>query len=144
MSNTASAALDQPHFISRLRRVDFFLLGCVGLIILIGMCFIASAVRGMPDGGGSAGFLARQTIFICMGLTIFYGLQRVSYLEILRHAPLLYLLGLMLLCGVFLTRPINGARSWYNLYLFKFQPSEVMKPIVILTLAHYLMYRDSY
>src|SRR5258708_93526 len=78
--NTATAALNQPHFINRLRRVDFFLLGCVGLIIVIGMCFIASAVRGLPDGGGSAGFLARQTIFICMGMTIFYALQRVSYL----------------------------------------------------------------
>ncbi|MCY3024009.1 MAG: FtsW/RodA/SpoVE family cell cycle protein, partial [Planctomycetota bacterium] len=59
-------------------------------------------------------------------------------------APLLYLLGLLLLCGVFATRPINGARSWYNLYYFKLQPSELMKPVAILTLAYYLMYRDSY
>ena len=145
MANAVAGALDQPHFISRLRRIDFFLLGCVGLIIAIGMCFIASAVRGLPEGaGGTAGFLARQSIFVAMGLTIFYALQRVSYLTILKHAPLLYLMGLILLCGVFLTRPINGARSWYNLYFFKFQPSEVMKPVIILTLAHYLMYRDSY
>jgi rod shape determining protein RodA len=138
------AALSYQNPLNRLRRVDFFLLSCVGLVILIGMAFIASAVRGLPDNSGSASYILRQTIFVGMGLSIFFALQRVSYMTILRNAPLLYLMGLVLLCGVFATRPINGARSWYNLYFFKLQPSELMKPIIILTLAHYLMYRDSY
>jgi rod shape determining protein RodA len=141
---STTTALEQESTLYRLRRFDFFLVGCIGLVLLIGVCFIASAVRSMPDSGGSAGFLARQFVFIGMGLTLFFALQKVNYLTILRHAPLLYLVGLLLLCGVFATRPINGARSWYNLYFFKLQPSELMKPIVILTLAHYLMYRDSY
>ena len=34
---------------------------------------------------------------------VMLALQRVSYLTILRHAPLFYLVGLLLLCGVFLT-----------------------------------------
>jgi len=126
------------------RRVDFLLLGCIALAALIGMSFIASAVRGLPQTSGSAGYLARQALFLCMGFTVLAGLQRISYLAILRHAPVLYLLGLLLLCGVLTTRPINGARSWYNLYFCKLEPSELMKPILILTLAHYLMYRDSY
>ena len=141
MANT-SLEYESPR--TRLQRVDFFLLGCIALVIMIGLCFIASAVRGMPETVSSAGFVTRQLLFVCMGITIFIALQRINYLTILRHAPLLYFTGLMLLCGVFATRPINGSRSWYNLYLFKLQPSELMKPIVILTLAHYLMYRDSY
>jgi len=144
MNTTTTIALDSESLLSRLRRVDFFLLGCIALVIVIGMCFIAGATRGLADGSGSAGYLARQALFVCMGITVFAALQRVHYLDILRQAPLLYLLGLLLLCGVLATRPINGARSWYNLYFFKLQPSELMKPILILTLAHYLMYRDSY
>ncbi len=136
-------AMEETRTVNRLRRVDFFLLSCIGLVVLIGVCFIASAVRGL-GGEGSAGYLARQLLFLCMGIAVFAGVQKAGYMAILRHAPLLYLCGLLLLCGVFLTRPINGARSWYNLYFFKLQPSELMKPIVIVTLAHYLMYRDSY
>jgi rod shape determining protein RodA len=144
MATVATATLGQESLLNKLRRIDFFLIGCIGLVVLIGLCFIASAVRGSGENNSSAGFLARQALFLCMGLTVCYGLQRVNYLTVLRHAPLLYLVGLVLLCGVFATRPINGARSWYNLYFFKLQPSELMKPILILTLAHYLMYRDSY
>jgi rod shape determining protein RodA len=140
----STAALEYESLFSRLKRVDFFLLGCVALIVLLGLCFVASAVSGMRGGEGSAGFIARQALFVCMGVTLFVGLQKINYLTILRHSPLLYLVGLLLLCGVFATRAINGAYSWYNLYFFNLQPSELMKPIVILTLAHYLMYRDSY
>ena len=126
------------------KHIDFFLLGCIALVVMIGVCFVASAARGMPDLGGSAGLAGRQALFICIGVAFFTAIQRVSYLTILRHAPLLYLVGLLLLCGVFGTHAIKGAHKWFNLYLFKLQPSELMKPIMILTLAHYLMYRDSY
>lgn len=141
---TTTTRLNAARFLACTRRVDFVLLGCIALMLLIGMCFIASAARGLPEAGSGAGYLTRQALFACLGLTVFAALQRIHYLSILRHAPLLYLLGLLLLCGVLATRPVNGARSWYNLYLFKLQPSELMKPILILTLAHYLMYRDSY
>ena len=124
------------------RRVDAMLVGSVALILLIGLCFIASATRDMS--GSSLGFVGRQLIFVTMGLGVVIGLQRIHYLEILRHASLLYLVGLLLLCGVFLTPAIKGAHCWYNLYIISLEPSELMKPILILTLAHYLMYRDSY
>jgi rod shape determining protein RodA len=130
--------------LSRLRRMDLFLISCFALILCIGMIFIASATRGTHENSSSAGFLLKQGLFIGIGLSCFFAVQRISYLSILRFAPLLYLIGLVLLCGVFLARPINGARCWYNLYFFNLQPSELMKPILVLTLAHYLMYRDSY
>jgi len=143
-TSVTTSCLATASIFQRMRRVDFFLLGCIMLTTLIGMCFIASAVRGLPQTSGCAGFLARQALFVCLGIVVLAVLQRIHYLAILRHAPLFYLLGLLLLCGVLATRPVNGARSWYNLYFFKLEPSELMKPILILTLAHYLMYRDSY
>lgn len=39
---------------------------------------------------------------------------------------------------------INGARSWINLGLMNFQPSEVTKAAFVLALARYLRYRDNY
>jgi rod shape determining protein RodA len=142
-TTTTTTGLAYEGVTSRLQRVDLFLLGSVAAVLVIGMCFIASAVKGQ-GGGASAGFLTRQVLYVGMGVTVFVALLRISYLDILRQAPLLYLVGLLMLCGVLATRPINGARSWFDLYFFKLQPSELMKPIVILTLAHYLMYRQSY
>ena len=129
-------------WLPRLRRMNFFMLGCVALVLLIGLSFIASATS--RTGVGSSSFVARQTLFILLGCVAFIALQGVSYLSILRYATWLYVLGVLLLCGVLRTRPVNGAQKWFDLYFLKLQPSELMKPILILALAHYLMYRDSY
>ena len=126
-------------------RLDGPLLGAAGLLVLLGLFFIASASRTLPGSGGeSAGLLARQVIFLALGAVALVALQKFDYLTLLRQSPLLYLAGLLLLCAVLFTAPVNGARSWFNLYFFKLQPSEIMKPVLILTLAYYLMYRDSY
>src|SRR5438132_10165 len=112
----STITLEQDSLLGRLKRMDLFLLGFVAFILLISVVFIGSAAQGIGEGSG-AGYAARQALFICMRLTVFAALQRVDYLTILRHASLLYLISLVLLCGVYGTRAINGAHSWYNLYV---------------------------
>jgi rod shape determining protein RodA len=129
-------------WLPRLRRMNFFMLLCAALILFIGVCFIGSATS--HTDAGSASFVARQGLFILLGIIVFIALQELSYLNLLRHIPWLYVLGMLLLCGVLFTRAVHGAQKWYDLYFLKLQPSELMKPIIVLTLAHYLMYRDSY
>ncbi|MCY3023457.1 MAG: hypothetical protein NTW87_31130, partial [Planctomycetota bacterium] len=68
-STTTNLHYESP--LTGLRRVDFFLLGCVALVILIGLCFIASAVRGLPESGSAAGYVARQVLFLGMGAMVF-------------------------------------------------------------------------
>lgn len=43
-----------------------------------------------------------------------------------------------------IVRPINGARSWINLRVMNFQPSEMGKVTFVLALAWYLRYRESH
>ncbi|MEM8737348.1 MAG: FtsW/RodA/SpoVE family cell cycle protein [Planctomycetota bacterium] len=43
-----------------------------------------------------------------------------------------------------IVKPINGARSWINLRVMNFQPSEMAKLTFVLALAWYLRYRDSH
>ena len=125
-------------------RADWFLLACAGLLTALGLAFIGSASLGAAGAGGAAGLLSRQASFLAAGVAAFLLIQRLDYLVLLRWAPALYLAGLLLLCGVLAARPVNGARAWFDLYFFKLQPSEIVKPILILTMAHYLMYRESY
>lgn len=50
---------------------------------------------------------------------------------------LLFFIGisLLLLIGVLFTAPVNGAKSWYDLKIFAFQPAEFAKIFTILTIA---------
>ncbi|QDU33956.1 Peptidoglycan glycosyltransferase MrdB [Poriferisphaera corsica] len=50
----------------------------------------------------------------------------------------------LLIPGVPLVRPINGARSWISLPGMGLQPAEFVKILYVLGLARYLRYRNSY
>src|ERR1043165_6547341 len=126
----------------RLPRIDFILLGCIALVALLSLVYVTSATQSMSGGGTAYGI--KQAAFLAVGIAFFVAIQKIHYMTILRFAPQLYAGAIVLLVGVFFTRPVNGAHCWYDLYFLKFEPSELAKPILIVTLAYYLMYRDSY
>ena len=68
-----------------------------------------------------------------MGLTLVSDYQHLS-----RHAYWFYGLVVVSLMAVLLTGPvINGAQRWLWIGLWRFQPSEFVKPVLILALARY-------
>ena len=44
----------------------------------------------------------------------------------------------LLILLLFVGKEVNGAKSWFNLLGFSFQPSELMKPVAALAIAKYL------
>ncbi|MCZ7646629.1 MAG: rod shape-determining protein RodA [Planctomycetota bacterium] len=142
MPSMRTTTVTSPAWARYLERVDWFLLACVGLMAALGTVFIAGATAGAE--GLAWGPLARHLLYVLAGLAAFVAAQRIDYMVLLRHAPALYAILLVMLVGVLFTRPINGARSWFSLYVVNLQPSELLKPVLILAVAHYLMYRESY
>ena len=60
----------------------------------------------------------------------------LDYRNLVRAAPVFYVIGLALLLTVFvLGRTVSGARRWIHLGPFTLQPSELFKLIFVLTLA---------
>lgn len=112
---------------------DLLPLLCLGAILAFGLLALWSARPEM---------LRKQLVYLVAGLVVFLAALRFDYRLCLRHAELFYLGGLLALAGVLLTRPVNGAHSWYDLKVFKLQPSEFMKLVFVIVLAAALARRE--
>jgi len=77
----------------------------------------------------------KQSIFFLIGLSLIYLKDKIKINWLFDYSNILYLLNCILLIAVlFLGETTNGAKAWFKLGFFSFQPSELMK----LSLALYL------
>jgi cell division protein FtsW len=107
---------------------------CVALLLAAGLVMLYSS--SMSQVGSY--YLVRQLCWCGAGLLLGGFLAGVDYLRWRRWVWVLYglvvlLLVLVLVPGVGLK--INGARRWLGLGDFRLQPSELAKPVLVLTLA---------
>jgi rod shape determining protein RodA len=94
------------------------------------------------DGQGDR-FL-KQGIFIILSLAVFFIFSSFDYRFLRRTDIVTYLYGgsLFLLLLLFpLGQTIKGARSWFDLGFISFQPSDVVKIVLIIVLAKYFTRR---
>ncbi len=73
-----------------------------------------------------------------IGLVAMVLVAQISPARLARWAPLLYAVGIILLVAVFLFGSGRGAQRWLQLGVLQFQPSEIMKIAVPLTVAWFL------
>ena len=133
----------------KLQTRDWALLGVIALFLCISVAFVHSAsYRSGPMGEGYyTSSPLKQVHWIVLGVFLFAGLLSVNYRHLLEHAFLLYLLGLGALVYVLffgVTSDVIVARRWIAVGPFRVQPSELMKILVILVMARYLMYKESH
>lgn len=111
----------------------------VGLLILLGfgLMVLYSATNGNMI------MMRRQLAFIIVSLIFMLALAQVEMRMLKRWAPWLYLGGLGLLVAViFFGSTGGGAKRWLDLpVLPRFQPSEIMKVALPLTIAAYFSKR---
>ncbi len=119
--------------IKRLKKIEWLIpicaiiLGVIGLIAL----FSASYDSGLDE-------FKKQAIWMGISFIIMIVVMFIDYKILVKLSPILYGLAIIMLVAVLFTKPINGARSWFNIKdgLFSFQPAEVSKIFVILFLAN--------
>jgi rod shape determining protein RodA len=96
---------------------------------------ILEIYSAQPDQG----YWYRQMIWVSAGLMAFLAVTFFDYRRIVARAWSLYGMALILLVLVlFVGVEINGARAWFNLGFFNFQPSELAKLATILTVGGFL------
>jgi rod shape determining protein RodA len=116
------------------RHFDFALLGAVAVLIIFGTAMIRSTLLSSPDGGAFE--MSRQLVFVLVGVPIVFVVSAVDYRFWGGIAGALYgLLLLLLLLVELLAVASFGAARWLDLGIVQFQPSELGKFLIVLTLG---------
>ncbi|WP_036535213.1 FtsW/RodA/SpoVE family cell cycle protein [Neosynechococcus sphagnicola] len=110
------------------------------LWLLVGVVILFSASYAIADVGYGDGlyYVKRQLIWIGIGLVGFQLLVNFPLRYILRLTPAAILLLLGLILATYLPgigQTVNGATRWISLGPFPLQPSELIKPFLVLQAA---------
>ena len=117
-------------------KLDPWLLLLLLTLCGIGFVTLTSAVDGDP------GVLLRQSVYLGLGFVVMVVAAQIPIYIYSRWAPWFYLVGILALFLVLLMGTgAKGAQRWISLGAFRFQPSEIMKLAVPLTVAWYLAKR---
>jgi cell division protein FtsW len=122
------------------------LLASIGLVMVYSAS-IATAEAERFTGFRPGYFLTRHAVYMMVGVGLGVALFRVPVWLWQRASPWLFIAGtgflvLVLIPGV--GREVNGARRWIPLGVAGFQPSELMKLLVVLYAADYTVRKAAF
>ena len=121
-------------------------LGAIGLVMVYSAS-IAMAEAERFTGFRPSYFLVRHAAYLAVGLALAAAIFRVPLWLWQRAAPWLFLAGTLALVAVLIPgigREVNGSRRWIPLGFMSFQPSEVMKLLVVLYAADYTVRKAAF
>lgn len=116
-------------------RIDYGIILTVLILCLIGLA-VVYATTAMISNQGLAPVL-QQALWYALGALVIIAVMQFDSEQYWKLSGYFYCLGLFLLILVlfFYDRPTaaaTGAKSWFKLGAFSFQPSELMKPALII------------
>jgi len=110
------------------------------LVLLLAMCAISLVeVRSTTVHTRFANFGSRQIMWFCTGFALMFVFSKIDYHRILDWAPWAYAFGLVSLAAIFTPLGHNalGGRRWIKAGPLMFQPSEVVKLVLMMMVARY-------
>jgi len=119
-----------------LKNFDWILFFAALLLIFFGLAEIYSVALSKD----SIDFLnfKKQIFFIIIGLSAMFSLAFIDYYNLKSFSNYLYIGGVVLLISVlFLGTEAKGTRGWFDVGIFRIQPVEFTKIILIIYLAKY-------
>ncbi|TLU67716.1 rod shape-determining protein RodA [Thalassotalea litorea] len=129
------AVTDEPKKKTLFERIhiDFPLLALLLVLMAVGLAVIYSA------GGQDLGLVTRQVTRLGIALVAMFVIAQVPPVVFQRWAVVVFVFGLAMLVAVLLVGHVGkGAQRWLDLGFIKFQPSEIMKLVVPMTVAWFI------
>ena len=134
-----------------MHELDFMTIGAVVGLVAIGLLSIFTATVD-PEQGTLLGFQAssslfnRQLVFLVMGAAVLVASVLFDYRYFKVYAIVMYIVCVFLLLVVL--SPIGdttrGSQRWISLGLFKLQPAELTKPVLVAALSAFIADRRGY
>lgn len=114
-----------------MRNLSFDPFMVIPILVLLAFSIIVLA-SVIPEESG------QQLVFTAAGIVVFFALSRIDYRLLSRFSHVFYVLVVCLLVGTFLFgEATRGSVRWISIGTFSIQPSELVKPVIILALAKY-------
>ncbi len=130
--------MQTPTLRNQFSNIDWVLLAAIAPILIFGLV----TMHSFSDSG--ANLLTKQLIWILVSFIVFLGVSQID-IRFWKRTGLLvgvYLFSILVLSALFVLGQVsNGAQSWFDFGGFSFQPSDVMKLVVVLMLAKYFSRR---
>lgn len=124
-----------------LKGFDYWLLGAVFALLLIGIALVYAATRDWfaSNGLDPEYYLKRHVINIIIGLLLAYGTTLIDYRLLRAYTPFVWgagVLGLIVVLIPTFGSEVNGAKAWISLPGgFQIQPAELAKISIIVGMA---------
>lgn len=118
--------------------VDRLLVGAVLMLMLIGIVLLlaASPPVALRLGLDPFHFVNKQAVFLMPAVAVLLGASLLSPRQVRRLAFVVFAVSIVLVAATLVVGPeIKGARRWLTLFHVALQPSEFMKPALIVLVA---------
>ncbi|MFA5932425.1 MAG: rod shape-determining protein RodA [Candidatus Paceibacterota bacterium] len=123
-----------------LKRIDWLLVVFILPIIAAGLVTMKSFTP-LENAGD---FFSKQIIWVAISFIVFFFFSFIDFRFLKRTDVLVFLflfISFVLLMLMVLGHISHGAKSWFSLGLFSFQPVDIMKLVLVLVLAKYFSRR---
>lgn len=140
MTLTPNLPSERPQATNPLRHVDVLLIATPFAITALGIVMIYSSTRTRLSLEHVSRFyyVERQGLALLIGIVAMLVAMSIDYRKLRDFFPLLYLATLPLLFAVrFVGTGRNSTTAWFQLGPLEFQPSEIAKIVLVVTLAGY-------
>lgn len=144
---TTLARSDKSWFAEWWRTVDHGII--TGVMVLLAAGLLLSLAAG-PTAADRIGFsdpfyfVLRHTMFVVAGIGVFFGVSALPEVWIRRLAVFVFLVSFLLLAALLVIGyETKGSQRWLRIGSFSLQPSEFVKPTLIVVTAWLLSQRDT-
>jgi cell division protein FtsW len=125
--------------------VDRFMLGGVALLAVVGtiLIFAASPAVGERVYGAEMHFVLKHLLFLLPACLLLVGVSLLAPLGVLRLSiGMLAVFGFLLVLTLLFAPEVKGAHRWLRFFGMPLQPSEFVKPALIVITAYLLSRRE--
>ncbi|VAW55687.1 Rod shape-determining protein RodA [hydrothermal vent metagenome] len=110
-------------------------------VLLAGLLILMACGLGIlySASDGSVDIVNRQLVRLAIAFAVMFFVAQIPQHQFYIWAPWFFALGIILLILVLVAGDVGkGAQRWLNLYVIRFQPSEMMKLVTPMMIAWYL------